>query len=168
MPEKTSPPAPLSPDRPERDGARRPTAQAPNNAASNGYWIHDDLGPKHYVAPSMAADPEGMPDSGAPDSGAPDSGALESGGPDSGEPECARDAGDLIARIDAALRGQPGLQTQRVHVSAEDGRLILAGIVPSGADRERAGAVAGAAARGVAVENRLWVDETLQPREAGP
>lgn len=24
---------------------------ASNNAASNGYWIHDEIGPKHYVAP---------------------------------------------------------------------------------------------------------------------
>lgn len=28
--------------------------QSSNNAASNGYWIHDDIGPKHYVAPPDA------------------------------------------------------------------------------------------------------------------
>ena len=29
--------------------------QDSNNAAANGYWIHDDTGPKHYVAPPDAS-----------------------------------------------------------------------------------------------------------------
>lgn len=36
-------------------------ARAPLNRASNGYWIHDAFGPRHYVAPDADRGPGGPP-----------------------------------------------------------------------------------------------------------
>lgn len=43
-------------DRTERqDRAGRRGVPGGANAASNGYWLHDDLGPRAYVGPGAAA-----------------------------------------------------------------------------------------------------------------
>lgn len=56
MPDK--PPVTISPSH-KVSTEDRPHAAAgdegSNNAASNGFWIHDDVGPKYYVAPPDAS-----------------------------------------------------------------------------------------------------------------
>lgn len=51
---KTSIPDTSSPEANARVGAPS------NNAASNGHWVHDDVGPRHYVAPTGRT-PSGAP-----------------------------------------------------------------------------------------------------------
>lgn len=104
-------------------------AEGGANAASNGYWLHDDLGPRAYVAPDAAAPPDGR--------------SLE----------------DLIAEIEDKLALLPETETRRLHVAATGGRIVLSGIVGSADARRRVGAHVVAAAGEVPVENRLQVGE---------
>ena len=60
-----------------------------NNAASNGYWIHDDVGPKHYVAPAAFKN---------------------------GQPQLAN---DLLSRLDMALRAHSGFSRLHVAMDEE-------------------------------------------------
>lgn len=103
-----------------------PGGRSPANAASNGYWLHDEAGPRGYVAPDARA-AEGQ------------------------------DLADLLTEIDDQLALLPDAVTSRLHVAAEDGRIVLSGSVGSAEARRRAGAHAVAAAGEVPVENRLTV-----------
>ena len=104
-------------------------AEGGANAASNGYWLHDDFGPRAYVAPDAAPLPAGR--------------GLE----------------DLMAAIEDRLALLPEAETRRVHVAATGGRLVLSGIVGSAEARRRVGARVVAAAGEVPVENRLQVGQ---------
>lgn len=99
------------------------------NAASNGYWLHDDLGPRAYVAPDADVPPDG------------------------------RSLPDLIAEIEDQLALLPEEETRRLHVAATGGLLVLSGIVGSAEVRRRVGAHVVAAAGEVPVENRIQVGE---------
>lgn len=112
-----------------RPAARLPRADGGANAASNGYWLHDDLGPRAYVAPDAAAPPDGR--------------SLE----------------DLLAEIEDQLAMLPPEETRRLHVAASGGRVVLSGVVGSAEVRRRVGAHVVTAAGAVPVENRLQVGD---------
>ncbi len=76
MPDKPAPTTGPRPGRAAVQMAKGAEPQVSNNAASNGYWVHDEIGPKHYVAPVAGA--------GSSDDG----------------------AGEIIGRIEAALARQ--------------------------------------------------------------
>lgn len=98
------------------------------NSASNGHWLHDDVGPTDYVGP--------------------DADAL---------PGTILTAREVIERIEERLGYMPGLDASRIHVSVTDGTVTLSGIVDSADARRRAGSCAVAAADGAPVTNRLTV-----------
>jgi hypothetical protein len=98
------------------------------NAASNGHWMHDDVGPTDYIGP--------------------DADAL---------PGTELTARQIVELIEERLGYMAGLDASRIHVSVTGGTVTLSGQVDSADARRRAGSCAVAAAEGAPVENRLTV-----------
>ena len=112
-------PGPPGPGRALHPGEAGPGAGA--STATNGHWLHDDLGPTGYIAPQADALP-----------GSPLS------------------APQIIERIEERLGYMAGLDASRIHVSVAEGRVTLSGLVDSAEARRRAGSCAVAAAEGAA------------------
>ena len=95
------------------------------STATNGHWIHDDVGPRRYVESETKA------------------------------PQVVADGAAVVRGIEERLGGVAGLDAHRVHVALVEGRIVLSGRAADAEARRIIGRIAVSGAEGLPVENRI-------------